>query len=124
MALNIMDLVITIFWSVMFIVAAIVCFIGLRPIITFCAPGLASAIAWRNIPYVRIISLVFGTIYLAYGIFFITLRDWTPVDEKGWVGGVGYLLVLLHAGAQSMINEMYEREHQQATQIDDVITRQ
>jgi vacuolar-type H+-ATPase subunit I/STV1 len=124
MALNGIDLMMTILWTVIFTVLGIVSCIGLRTVVTLCTPGFAAAIAWRNIQYARILSLVFGALYLAYGATFGALRGWLPTDERGWVGAFGYLLVLMHMGALRMIIDEYDRERALAAQASNVVPRQ
>lgn len=124
MALDGIDFVMTTLWSVIFTALGIISCIGLRAVVTLCAPGFATSIAWRNIQYARILSVVFGALYLAFGATFGLLRGWLPADERGWVGAFGYLLVVMHMGALRMIISEYEREHATVAQASDVIPHQ
>jgi hypothetical protein len=103
---DVIDMVISILWTAIFIGLGIGSFVGLRNVVMFVRHKVRRG--WtKTTTRRRVVSRRFGVIYLLYGLCYILLKVNIPETYHGWLAGTGYMLVLVHLLALRLV---YERE--------------
>lgn len=111
---DIYTIITTVILLSLFIVLAVVSFIGLRTSFTACFPSHAEYVDWRSDPYFRKVSRKFAVLYLAFALCIVPLRFFMSYDLQSWVAAAGYMLGVFHATAMQMASNKYSAEVRRA----------
>jgi hypothetical protein len=95
MVREVVDIVMNIVWTGIFICLGVVSFVGLRNVVMLVRHKARRG--WeKHTSRSRIVSRWFGVGYFLFGLSFIVLRASVPDEYDGWIAAAGYVLVLLH----------------------------